>query len=88
MGIDSESLVESNRPAVFRGSDGVDGVGTFKAAESTAFVKFVVREERESLLARPEGGSVDFLEVLGDVGVANEVCEMSDSESSPTMGVA
>ena len=51
MGIESESLVESNRPAVFRGSDGVDDAGTFKAAASTAFVKFVVKEELESFLA-------------------------------------
>jgi hypothetical protein len=77
MGIESESLVESNRPAVFRGSDGVDGAGTFKAAASTAFVKFVVKEELVSLLAGPDGGSLEFLEALGDDGVASEVCEMS-----------
>lgn len=73
MGIERESLVESKRPSVFLGFDGVVGAGTFKAADNTALVRFVAREERGSLLSRPTAWSSDLLDALGEDGAANDV---------------
>lgn len=90
MGIESESLVDNRRPpAVFLGSDGVVGAGTFRAADSTALVRFVVREERASLLLpRRIDWSSDLLDLLGDGGAASENWDTFGSWSSPAMGVA
>jgi len=71
MGMESESRVDSSRPAVFLGSDGVGGAGTFKVADNMAFVKFAVRDVRESPPARSGGNSVVF-DVLVERGVVTK----------------
>ncbi|KAG8859915.1 hypothetical protein FRB91_005785 [Serendipita sp. 411] len=53
IGMESESRVESRRPSVFRGSDGVVGAGALRAAEMMAFVKFPAMKELELALALP-----------------------------------
>lgn len=71
MGMESESRVESRRPAVFRGSEGAEGVGTLRAAVSIALVRLLAMDELEAF-AGLAGESEARREGLGEDGTCRD----------------
>ena len=85
--MESESRVESKRPAVFRGFDGAEGVGTLSAAVSIALVKLLAMEELEALFGLAGESRVGRAS-LGEDGTCRDSWSIGRASLSRAIGVA